>query len=90
MENAKPRVAIATRGNISAFFQALVGFDRKACADCLENLDKENKENYRNHHNKIFISVIAVVYRDFAKTAAADNSAHCGIAEDGRYCDGEI
>ena len=59
---------------------------RKACADALEELNQHYKEHNGKNHYKIFISVIAVVNGYFAESAAADNTAHCGVPENGCYC----
>ena len=43
------------------------------------------KENYRKYHDKVFISVVAVVNGYFAQSAAAYNAAHRRVAKNGGY-----
>ena len=65
---------------VSKAFIALYG---KIGSDALEYLNKQYKEYYRKEHDKVLISVLAVVYGNLAESAAAYNSAHGRITE---YC----
>ena len=56
----------------------------------LEQLNKQDKKYYGQYHNKGLISVIAVIYGDSSKSAAADDTAHCGITQNGGNCNGGV
>ena len=60
--------------------QALIQLDRKVGTDALEDLHDNDKQNDRQQHDQILVAVIAVVDGDLAQTAAADNTAHGGVA----------
>ena len=55
-----------------------------------EELNEQDKQDDGNYHDKGFISVIAVIYCDASESAAADDTAHCGITENGGNGDGRI
>ena len=69
---------------------ALVKLYSRLCADRLKNLNKHHKKYYRKKHNKVLITVIAVVYSYLSESSAADNSAHGGVAENCRKGNGHI
>ena len=50
-------------------------------AYALENLNDDDEQNDCHDHDKGFVAVIAVVDGDFTKSAAADDSAHCRVAQ---------
>ena len=54
-------------------------------ADTLENLNERYEQDNGKDHDEIFVAVVAVAYGYLAESAAADYSAHCGVAEDGSY-----
>ena len=60
--------------------EAFIQLDRKTGTDALEDLHDNDKQNDRQQHDQIFIAVVAVVDGDLAQTAAADNTAHGGVA----------
>lgn len=74
----------------SAVFEALVALGGKLCADALKELHEQDEQDDRRVHHKVLIAIVAVVDGDFAETAAADDAAHGGVAENSRERDGEV
>lgn len=64
-------------------FQTLVAFRCKICSETLEDLNKNYEEYNGENHYEILITVVSVVDGDFTESASADDTAHCGIAENG-------
>ena len=58
--------------------------------DGLEDLDQEDEEYHGKYHDEIFIAVVTIIDGDLTQTAAADDTAHSGVSQNGGYGDGGI
>lgn len=63
-----------------SLFQPLIAALGEACADALENLHQQHQQHHRHDHHQVLIAIVAIVDSDLAETAAADDTAHCGVA----------
>lgn len=50
--------------------------------DSLQNLYEQNQNDDRNEHDVCLVTVITVADRNITKSAATDNTCHCGVTED--------
>ena len=71
-------------------FKPLVALLCQICSEALEELDEQDEDDNRNDHDEVLVAIVAVVDGDLAEAAAADDAAHCRVAEDGRQCDGDV
>ena len=70
--------------------QALIQLDRKVGADTLEHLHDNDEQDNSQQHDQILVAVIAVVNGNLAQPAAAHDTTHGGVAQDGGDGDGGI
>ena len=75
---------------ISYLFKPLVALLGKICAEALEHLNEQDQNNDRDDHDEVLIAIVAVVDGDLAEAAAADDAAHCRVAENGGQRDGDV
>ena len=75
---------------LAILFQALIQLDRKAGADALEYLNDNDEQDDGQQHHQVFIAVIAVVDGDITEAAAAHDTTHGGVAQNGGDGNGGI
>ena len=56
----------------------------------LEQLHQQHQNDHRHQHYQILVPIVAVVDGDLAQTAAADDTAHGGVAQNGGQRDGHV
>ena len=56
----------------------------------MENLYNDNKQDNGQQHDQIFVAIIAVVDGDLTQAAAADDTTHGSVAQDGGNGNGGI
>ncbi len=61
-----------------------------SAADALEDLHQDDEEDHGEEHDQILVAVVAVVDGDLAEAAAADDTAHGRVAQNGGDGDGTV
>ena len=87
MNSSKPSCSLCF---INILFQPLIALLCKIGAEALEYLNEQDEDNDRDDHDEVFIAIVAVVDGNLAETAAADDAAHCRVAEYGGQRDGDV
>ena len=80
------RTASSGKSSLDTFIQT----DCQMGTDALEHLHQQDKNDNRKQHDQIFVTVVAVVDGNFTESAAADDTAHGRVAQNGGNGNGSV
>ena len=71
-------------------FQPLIAAAGQPRTQTLEQLHQQDQDHHRHQHHQILVAIVAVVDGDLTQTAAADDTAHGGVTQNGSQGNGDV